>query len=742
MKSLPLLLFALGTLSALATGQDPAALSLQRVQSGEFSPGNYGPIRWLDDGSGYTTLEQAQGGGRDIVRHDPATGTREVLVAASSLVPKGRRRPLPIADYAWSSDGKKLVIFTNTRRVWRHHTRGDYWVLDRTSGVLQRLGTTFPEATLMFAKLSPDATRASYVQAHDLWVEDLATKKVTRLTTGGSSTLSNGTFDWVYEEEWGLRDGFRWSPDGTRIAYWQIDAKDVGTWTLTNLTGGLYPELKRFPYPKVGTQNPACRIGVVPAAGGKTRWLNLPGDLRDDYVAWMDWASADEVVVQRVNRLQNHNRILAVSPNTGAVRTIVEDRDDAWLEVEDLRWIDGGDTLLFLSERDGWRHLWTVPHGGGTPRVVTPGDYDVLTLLQVDERSKQILFIASPDNPTQRYLYTAPLSGGGPARRLTPKDQPGTHGYEVSTDSKFAIHRHSRFGDPGHISLVRLPDHKVVRTLVTNDDVRKRVNAMATGRQEFLRLPGADGTPLDAWMICPPDLDEKKRYPLLVHVYGEPAGQTVLDRYGAGYWLWHTRLAQRGYVVLSIDNRGTPGPRGRAFRKSVYRKIGIVAPKDQAAAVRAALDRFPFLDRDRVGIWGWSGGGSMSLNAIFRYPDLYKAAIAIAFIANQRFYDTIYQERYMGLPDDNAEGFRDGSPITHAHRLKGDLLVVYGTGDDNCHYQNMEALVDELVRHGKDFRMMAYPNRSHGIYEGPGTRRHLFSMMERFLAEKLPTGAR
>ena len=359
----------------------------------------------------------------------------------------------------------------------------------------------------------------------------------------------------------------------------------------------------------------------------------------------------------------------------------------------------------------------------------------------MDASTNQVDFIASPDDPKARYLFRATLDGSTPARRLTPADQRGTHGYQISPDGKCAIHTFSNIETPPVIELVSLPDHKVARTFVSNETARTKVAALKVGKPEFFRVPVADGTELDGWVIKPPQFDPSKKYPLLIHVYGEPAGQTVLDRWGGRNELWHSMMAQRGFVVVSMDNRGTPAPRGRAWRKSIYRQIGILASRDQAEALKELEKRWSFIDPTRVGIWGWSGGGSMSLNAIFRYPDLYQTAVAIAFISDQKLYDTIYQERYMGLPEGNPDGFRDGSPITYADRLKGNLMIIHGTGDDNCHYQSCERLINRLVALNKPFSMLAYPNRTHSISEGQGTSRHLYESMTRYLVEHLKPGS-
>jgi dipeptidyl-peptidase-4 len=733
-------------ISRAGGADDPSLLTVDQVVSDEaFRVRGFGPVRWLEDGSGYTSVEPAASGrGREIVRHDPATGGREIIVTAVALTPPGAAGPLPIDDYAWSRDGLKLLIFTNTRRVWRQNTRGDYWVLDRPSGTLTRLGGSGPEASLMFAKFDPEAGRVAYVRANDLFVEDLAGHGITRLTLDGSPRRSNGTSDWVYEEEFSLRDGFRWSPDGRSIAYWQIDDEGVRDYVLVNTTDDLYPRTTAIPYPKAGQPNPSCRVGVVPASGGPTRWVELPGDPRDFYIPRMDWAdNSRELILQRLNRLQNTNEVTLAEAATGSARVVFTDRDDAWLDVVDaVRWLDGGKQFTWVSERDGWRRLYVVPRQGGEPKAVTTGSFDVIDVLRVDGSRNEVDFLASPDDPTRRYLYRASNDGATPPRRLTPADQPGTHDYQVSPDGRWAIHTYSTFDTPPRVDLVALPGHESVRTLVDNAGVKARLDALRPTPVTFSRVDIGEGVALDAWSIRPPDFDPAKTYPLLIHVYGEPAGQTVLDRWGGRNALWHRMMAQRGYIVASVDNRGTPAPRGRAWRKSIYRQVGILASSEQAAALRAIERDWPYVDPARVGIWGWSGGGSMSLNAIFRHPDLYRAAVAVAFISDQRLYDTIYQERFMGLPADNPDGYRDGSPITFADRLRGDLLLIHGTGDDNCHYQSCERLVDRLIAADKDFRLMAYPNRSHGIGEGENTSRHLYRMMTRFFEEKLPADAR
>ncbi|MFH1998701.1 MAG: S9 family peptidase [Planctomycetota bacterium] len=727
----------------LPAQDDASLLSLERIFTGdEFSARGFGPTRWLESGSGYTALEASgkEAGGNDIVFYDPGTGERKVLVPSSKLVPDGQSAALTVDDYAWSEDGNKLLIFTNTQRVWRTNTRGDYFVLHLDTGLLRKLGKEAEPSTLMFAKFSPGGNRVAYVCNNNLFVEEIETGAITPLTHDGSKTVINGTFDWVYEEELGLRDGFRWSPDGTRIAYWQLDSEGVPVFYMINNTETLYPRLIPVQYPKAGQANSACRVGVVSASGGETQWMHVEGDSRNFYIARMDWAAnSDEIVFQRLNRLQNTNQVMLGDARTGGTRVVLSEKDEAWVNVvNDLIWLNDGEAFTWLSERDGWLHLYKVSRHGETIEPVTSGDFDLISVEKIDTQGGWVYFIASPENPTQRFLFRARLDGTGKPVRLTPAGLEGTHDYQISPDAKWAIHTRSSFGTPPKVELVSLPDHQGRRTLEDNAELIEKLSALKRGPEGFFRVAVGNGVDLDAWWIKPPGFDPAMRYPVLFYVYGEPAGQTVLDQWGRRNYLWHRMLAQQGYVIVSVDNRGTPAPRGRAWRKCIYRQVGILASIEQATAVRKIMETCPWVDAGRIGVWGWSGGGTMSLNLIFRYPELYRMAMSIAPVSDQRYYDTIYQERFMGLPQDNVDGFRDGSPITHAHRLEGDLLLVHGTGDDNCHFQNTEALVNELIRHNKPFTMMAYPNRSHSIYEGKNTSLHLYSLLTRFLNEKLP----
>jgi dipeptidyl-peptidase-4 len=741
-------------LPAQQPAADSSLLTLERIfSSDEFKPEQLGQVRWLPGRPAYLRLEAdsaAPRGARSLVRYDAASGKAEVMVPAARLVPPGDSAPLAVEDYDLSADGKRLLVFTNSRRVWRQNTRGDFYVLDLATWALRKLGgPSAKPSTLMFAKFSPDGRRVAYVREHDLYVENLDDGRITRLTGDGSRTIINGTFDWVYEEELNLRDGFRWSPDGRRIAYWQLDASGVRDFLLIDNTDSLYSFTIPVQYPKAGTTNSAARVGVVSADGGPTVWLQVPGDPRENYIARLDWAaSSDELVLQHLNRLQNTDQVMLGNAATGQVRTVLTERDSAWVDVvNDLRWVDRGRSFTWVSERDGWRHLYLVSRDGKRQRLVTKGAFDLHNpfsafgesqVVGVDSARGWIYYTASPGNATQLYLYRSRLDGRGEARRVTPKGQPGYHLYQISGDGRWAFHTWSSFGVPPVTELVSLPDHRVVRRLVENRKLKAAVARLRRGPTGFVQVSAGDGLALDGWIIRPPGFDSTRRYPLFFYVYGEPASQTVLDRWSGDY-LWHLLLAQRGYVVASVDNRGTPAPRGRAFRKAIYQKVGIVNSADQAAAART-MRAWPWVDSTRVAVWGWSGGGSMTLNLLFRYPDLYQAGMAVAPMADVRLYDTIYQERYLGLPQESPEVYREASPVTYADRLRGRLLVVHGSGDDNVHFQATERLVNALVAADKPFTMMEYPNRSHCICEGPGTTLHLFSLLTRYLEQNVPPG--
>ncbi len=718
---------------------DASRLTIDRIfASGEFDTEPVGAIQWMPRSTSYITLNRS-----GLVQHDLATGKAETLASPRQFIPAGKNTPLLIERFTLSPDGSRVLLYTNGVRIWRRSVRGDFWIYDIASRDLRKLGGDAAPSSLMHGKLSPDGSRFAYVYKHNIYVQDLRDLSVTQLTKDGSDTCLNGVFDWAYEEEFELNSGFRWSPDSQRIAYWQSDTSGVKEFHIVNNTAGSYAKLLSIRYPKVGEKNSAVRIGVVDISSGATVWIKAPGDSSDNYIARVDWTpDAKEVAFQQLNRLQNANTIFLADIRSGESRAIFTDKDKAWVDVEkDLHWLDNGQRFLWLSEKDGWRRAYLVSRTGAVERLLTPGNFDVVSIEGIDEKNGWVYFIACPDQPTQRYLYRASLDGKSVVR-ITPSNQAGWHGYQIAPGAQLAVLGFSTFDQPPVTQIVSLPDHKTIKVLAENKKLNEKLSTLARPTTEFIKIDIGNQIQLDAWCIKPPSFDPQKKYPVLIWVYGEPAGATVRDAWSGKRHLWHMMLAQQGYVVLSIDNRGTDVPRGREWRKSIYRQVGILAAEDQAAALRVLLKQRPYLDSQRVAIWGWSGGGSMSLNAIFRHGDLYQAAMSVAPVPNQRHYDSIYQERYMGMPGDNAKGYRDGSPITHAHKLRGNLLLVHGTGDDNCHYLGMESLVDELIAHNKQFSMVAYPNRSHSISEGTNTTRHLYATLTRFLNQHTPAGAR
>jgi dipeptidyl-peptidase-4 len=726
--------------------------------SPDFEVKRFGPAKWLDGGEFYTTLEPSVAvpakDAKDIVRYHTASGKREILVSAAQLIPPDAKGPLSIDDYAWSSDKSRVLVFTNTAQVWRRNTRGDYWVLDLKSGVLRKLGGDAPASSLLFAKFSPDGLRVAYVRGNNVYVEELAANRITQLTHDGSATIINGTSDWVYEEELALRDCFAWSPDGRKIAYWQFDTSGVGIFTLIYNLGppreivtgfpypglGAYPSLLNIAYPIPGTTNSAVRAGVVDAAGGETRWLDVPGDTRNNYIARMEWEeSSNDLVIEHLNRLQNKDEVLAADSSTGAVHSVFLDEDKAWVNVmNEFTWLRGGAEFLWLSERDGWRHAYRVSKSSGEAKLITHGAFDVILIERADEKAGWLYFIASSENATERYLYRTRLDGSGERERVSPASAPGTHAYDFSPDAHWAFHTYSRANLTPVTDLVELPSHRSARVLEENSTLRANAPVLLETPIEFFRTDIGDGITLDSFVMKPAHFDPAKKYPVLVYVYGEPAGQTVLDAWQGGHIYFARVAAAAGYVVVSFDNRGTPAPKGRAWRKAIYGSIHPLVVKEQSAALRNFLASHPFADPARVAVWGWSGGGSSTLNLMFRAPDLYKVGMSVAPVPELRLYDTIYQERYMGLPLENAEGYRNSSAVNFAEGLRGNLLLVHGSGDDNVHYAGSELLLNRLIELDKPVDFMEYPNRTHSISQGKGTLLHLYSLLLRYLEEHLP----
>lgn len=713
-------------------------LQLEDVVNGRLiQTENNGNISWLKDGERYSRMERNKEGATEIVAYRAKDNAREVLIPASLLKNPQNGKPLSVRSIIWSKDNTQILIYNNTRRVWRYDTRGDYWLLSLKNGHVHQLGKGLPESSLMFAKFSPDGTKVAYVSGNNIYMEEVTTGTITPLTTDGNSRIVNGTFDWVYEEEFDCRDGFRWSPDSRYIAYWQSDTEGTGVFDIINNVDSIYPRIQHFPYPKAGTTNSAVRIGYVPATGGSTTWINLPGDPRNTYLPRMEFIpGSNELFIQQMNRAQNTNRIWTVAIGQKEPVNIFTETDPAWLETNDhITWLDGNKYFTWESERSGYRHLYRIRRDGKKILPITQGDFDCIDFIGTDLKKGWVYFTASPENFTQRYLYKAPLSGKSPAKRISPSDQSGQHNYHMSPTGQWAVHTFSNSLTPPVIDMVAFPDHKSVRLITDNARAKAQYKALGLRPKEFLKVKSGELL-LDAWMIKPADFDSTRKYPVIVEVYGEPANATVQDVWQGGD-LWNQYMANQGYLIVSIENRGARSPRGREWRKCIYGEVGTMASEDQAHGILDMVRQYSFIDASRIGITGWSGGGSQTLNCMFRYPEIFHTGIAIAFVADQRLYDTIYQERYMNTPQENPEGYRKGSPITYASGLKGNLLLIHGTGDDNVHYQNCEMLINELIKYGKVFSQVSYPMRTHGINERTGTTLHLRKTMAEYWKKNL-----
>ena len=718
---------------------DPSLLTIDRIyNSDEFKQDRQRPIKWVENGAAFITIEPSKTSQADeLIHYNSADLKRTVFVAAEALRIKGKS--MSIESFSLSDDQSKVLFFTNSSRVWRSNTKGDFWVYDLDTKQLKQLGTSFESSSLMFAKFSPNNEFVAYVQKFNIYLENFKTGKVTQLTTDGNRDIINGTFDWVYEEEFGKRDGFTWSPDGNHIAFWQLDASEIGTHYMINNTDSIYSQVIPLQYPKVGEAPSAAKIGVIDLKNQNTTWVDLPGGQKENYIPAIQWVKPDYLLIQQMNRKQNQLLVFSYLPSNNSLTKLYTETEETWVDLgypdissnswgeNDLPLIEDKTSFLRLTENDGWRHIHKVNLRSRISVNITPGNYDVASMCRAVDDG--VYYIASPFNNTERYLFKTNNKGNTEPTRMTPKNYKGVNTYDISPNGKYAIHHHESVIEPKTTHFISLPDHKILKTLVDNAEYKKKLASLKLPEVKFSEIKTKEDINIDVRTVLPINFDPLKKYPVIFHVYGEPWGQVAKN---TQIGLWNILMAQKGYVIIDMDPRGTPSLKGSKWRKSIYRNIGIINTLDQASATEEIL-KLPYLDNERTAIWGWSGGGSMTLNIMFQYPDLVKTGISIAPVSNQLIYDNIYQERYMGLPQENKEDFINGSPITYAKNLKGNLLLIHGTADDNVHYQSMELLVNELIKENKQFDMMSYPNRSHGIWEGKNTRRHLYSLMTRYL---------
>lgn len=718
---LPLLLLA-----APAVAQVPALTVHAIFGSREFASALVA-LRWMGDGRSYSTIEPDASGNTDLYRVDAASGKKDLLVRGADLVPPGASKPIRIESYQFSADGSRLLIFTNSERVWRQNTKGTFYVWDFAAQRLIPVSAT--PGYQQFAKFSPDGRLVGFVRTNNIYVTDLASGVETALTADGGANIINGTSDWVYEEELDLRDAFRWSPDGTRIAFWRLDQTAIRPFYLID-DDSLYPELGPVRYPKAGTPNSEVRIGVVEVVSGRTSWIDLGPD-KDIYVAAMDFAaSPDEVWLTRLNRRQNRLDLMLADARTGASRVIMTDTDSAWVEAGAPMWIDGGRQFLFRSERDGYAQLFLYTRDGTLVRKVTAGDWDVLGVFGVDEQAQVVYFTGAMDGPLTRPLLRIGLDGTDLARIST---EQGTHDVEFDPTFTLYVDRYSRAGVPP-VETLRRSSGALVRTIADNHTLAGKLAALRLRPPGFLKIRTSDGVELNAWLIKPKNFDAARRYPVLMYVYGGPGDQQVTDGWRGERYLWHQMMAQQGYLIACVDNRGTGG-RGAKFKKITYLHLGRDESADQIAAARY-LGTLRYVDSRRIGIWGWSYGGYMSSLSMFRGGGVFKAALAVAPVTDWRYYDTIYTERYMRTPQENPVGYDESAPLTYADRLQGNFLLVHGTGDDNVHFQNSVRLVERLEQANRQFDMRIYPSKTHSL-SGGNTGENLYGLFTEWIRKNL-----
>ena len=751
---LALLAFLLAPLAAVAQPADgPKRLTLETLfASPEFYGESFQGGRWAETGARLLYVEGDASGASSLRELDLTTDTRRTILDGSQLVKPDAEGLIEIEDYATSMDGAKTLLFTDSERVWRLNTKGYYYVLDNESGTVTPVADR-SEGFQMFAKFDPAAEHVAFVRDRNLFVVDLATGTERALTDNGSEGgVINGTFDWVYEEEFGLRDGFRWSPDGRYIAFFQLDESGTRDFEMLDFTT-LYPESTRFRYPKAGETNAEIQIGVVEVATGETTFFDtdtwFEGGDETEYIAGMGWTPALEdgtadVWMLRLNRDQNHVDLLYGDPASGDVDTILTEENDSYIEVETgfsdvatgtITYLGDGDHFVWRSDRDGYGHLYLYENDGDFVRQVTTGAWDVTDFHGVDEAAGMAYVTTTAESPMERHLYRVPLAGGAPVKLTTGA---GWHSVDLSRDFVYMVDTYSTATTPPMTTLYRTTGEELT-VLVDNAALIDRLAAYDLPAPEFMTVPAADGTPLNAYLVTPRDFDPTRAYPLLIHTYGGPGSQEVYDRWAGQERLWHQYLAETyGVLVAGVDNRGTGG-RGKAFKTLTQNRLGILEAEDQIAAAQwfGAQD---YVDADRMGIWGWSYGGYLSLLAMTygEGPETFRLGIAVAPVTSWRQYDTIYTERYLSTPQKNAAGYDLGSPTTYAGNLADDqdLLIVHGDADDNVHVQNTMAMVDALQAEGKQFDLMIYPGRNHGIYGG-NTRRHLYTLLTETVAESL-----
>ena len=680
-------------------------------------------INWMNDGQYYSSQINMMGYPQ-VVKMNVATGQQE------SILLDGKALGLNFSSYSFNSDESKALVATDVESIYRRSSKGVFYVVDLATGEKQQL---MNGEKISYATLSPDNDKVAFVKDNNLFMVELASNKLTQITSDGQwNQIINGAADWVYEEEFSMAQAFKWSPDGKKIAFIRFDESAVPEFNM-QLWGPLYPADYKFKYPKAGEKNSDVSIHVYDLASGNTQKMDS-GEESDIYLPRIYWTKdPNQLAFIRMNRLQNQLDLYHANASTGVSSLIISESSATYVDLDyndDLQYLSDGDSFIRTSEQDGYKHIYLHDMNGTLIRQITTGDWEVTEMVSVDEKANKIYFISTEASPLERNFYEIGLNGKG-KKALTPAQ--GTHRINMSPDHRFFIDYYTTTEKPVTVTLNESSGKEVV-VLEKNEILNKTLESFALGKKEFFSFPTVDGTELNGYMIKPTDFDPNKKYPVLMYVYGGPGSQNVLNSWGGTRDMWHQALVAEGIIVACIDNRGTGG-RGRDFKHSTYANLGALETIDQIEGGKY-LAKMPFIDEERLGIWGWSYGGYMSSLVLMKGNDVFKTAVAVAPVTTWRYYDTIYTERYLQTPQLNPSGYDDNSPIMHVNKLKGNFLLIHGTGDDNVHFQNTVDLVDALITADKQFETFYYPNRNHGIYGG-NTTWHLYSMMTDFLKRKL-----
>lgn len=724
MKKISLLLISICLISHVFAQNKTISLEdiwIKRV----FQPESMESVIPMNDGEHYCVFENDSI--FNLYEYKTANKTGEIVLA-SRFIPEGESEAISVDDFTFSNDENKILISTNTQYIYRHSSISEYYIWDRLTSKLIKLSSG---ANQRLAEFSPDGNKVAFVRENNLFIKDLVSGKESQLTTDGLlNNIINGTTDWVYEEEFGFTKAFFWSPDGNKIAYYRFDESKVKQFDMV-LYDSLYPTTYQYKYPKAGEDNSLVSIHVYDLASGITKLMDV-GSEKDQYIPRIQWTQdANLLSIQRMNRLQNQLEILISDASNGTSKVIYKENNKCYIEISDnLSFLKDKKHFLFTSDQDGYNHIYLYTMEGALVKQITLGKWEVLNIEGVDEKKKLVYYMSNEESPINTALYVVKLDGTG-KKKLSIKE--GANRVLFSKTFTYFMNEWSDANTPSMASIHKA-DGSLIKTLVENNNLKTRIKEYNFSPIEFFSFKNSVGIELNGWMIKPANFDSSKKYPVLMYVYGGPGAQTVLNSWGYSNTLWYQMLAQKGYMIVSVDNRGTGG-RGDAFKKATYGQLGNLETQDQIDAAKY-LGSLSYVDNTRIGIWGWSYGGYMTALCLTKGADYFKTGISVAPVTNWRYYDNIYTERYMGLPQDNAIGYDDNSPVNHVKKLKANFLLVHGTADDNVHFQNSMMLVNSLVNANKQFEQFFYPNKNHGIYGGV-TRYHLYNKMTNFIMDNL-----